>query len=317
MENNRNLYNFIDMKEKDNFDFNNTLLEMNKSIYNFNIINNTGTQYIKLNYKNRNKYENQEKTENNNLIKDNNQLSLMDYSFKNDIETYYYLIDDTTKIIKGKFLFKYDEKIKVKDILSKIREQLYKENIGNNMQIFEKIINSPGYKLVLINSIGFFIKFLDDEDSDITYLMKNNINEKKYAKHLCLYNFPKINKNIEIKKVVIINFISNLILDLIKNKNKDIYANYCFEYIKVPVFIINEEIDNIQNLINRIKDIYIEYFGKNAEKNKIFKIYAINKDIENTDILKIQFTELIEDNFTLYNSTDPHKKVYLNLLVGI
>ena len=127
----------------------------------------------------------------------------------------------------------------------------------------------------------------------------------------------KINTNIDIKKVVVINFIQNILLDLIKNKNEDIYANYSFEYIRVPAFIINEEINNMQSLINRIKDIYIEYFGKNAEKNKQFKIYAINKDIENVDILKIQFTELIKDNFVLYNQTEPNKTTYLNLLVGI
>ena len=145
--------------------------------------------------------------------------------------------------------------------------------------------------------------------------MKNN--NKKYAKHLCLYNLANVIINKEIKKVVIINFIQNILLDLIKNKNEDIYANYSFEYIRVPAFIINEEINNMQSLINRIKDIYIIYFGKNAERNKQFKIYVINKDIENVDILKIQLTELTEDNFILYNQTDPNKTNYLNLLVGI
>ena len=311
--NNRNLNNFIDMKENNNFDFSNTLLEMNK-YYGNNVI----TQHIQLNHKNKNKYADQENTKNNtNIIKDNNQLTLTDFAYNgiNNVEVYYFLVYDISKIIKRKFVFNYNEKIKVKDILVKISEQIYKEDI--NIEIFEKIISSPGYKIVLINTIGFFIKFLNNEDCDITYLLKNTFNDKKYVNYLCLYNLAKINTNIDIKKVVVINFIQNILLDLIKNKNEDIYANYSFEYIRVPAFIINEEINNMQSLINRIKDIYIEYFGKNAEKNKQFKIYAINKDIENVDILKIQFTELIEDNFVLYNQTEPNKTTYLNLLVGI
>ena len=165
--------------------------------------------------------------------------------------------------------------------------------------------------------MGFFIKFLDDdEDYDITHLLKNDNNENKKIKHLCLYNFKQIKNKEDIKNVFIINFISKDLLDIIISKNEDIYNNFSIE-AKPPAFIINEEIEDIEKLNNRIKDIYIEFFGNEVDKNENFKIYVIyNKDILNLDILKINYIELTEENFFLFCAKVPDQSIYVNLLVG-
>ena len=234
----------------------------------------------------------------------------------NDIRTYFYLIDNISNKCKGMFLVDYNTTIKVKEVPDKIREQLNKEKNQNiNKEKLEKIIKSPGFKLVLINSLGFFVKFLDEPDYDITHLLKNeDINDKKKVKHLCLYNLTQLSEDKKIKNIIVINFISYSLLDSIISKNEDIYENYNFEQINIPAFIINETINSKNNLNNRIKDIYIEYFGVKAQKINKFKIYIItNKDILNLDILKITYLELTEDNFLLYIDTNIN---YTNLLVG-
>ena len=232
--------------------------------------------------------------------------------------TNFYLIDDISNKVKSKFFIEYNTKIKVKDVPIKIKEQINNGKIDNSLNVlFEKVVNSPGYKLAIVNAMGFFIKFLDNEEDDITHLLKND-DDKKNNKHLCLYNLKQYEN---IKKIIIINFISKNILDLIISKSKSLYENYNFENINVPTFIINEEIKDIKELNNRIKEIYINYFGKNAQKNNKFKIYVFkDKDILNLEIAKITFIELIEDNFFLYmeDYPDPLLKInYFNLLVGI
>ena len=235
-----------------------------------------------------------------------------------DLQINFYLINDLSNKIKGIFLLEYNTNIKVKDVKDKIRRQLNNEKTADiNRKIFEEIVNSPGYKLALINYMGFFIQFLDeDEDYDITHLFKNNNNENKKIKHLCLYNFKQIKNKEKIEYAFIINFISKDLLDLIISKNENIYNNFSFE-VKPPAFIINEEIEGIEKLNNRIKDIYLDFFGNEVDKNFQFKIYLIcNKDILNLDILKIQYKELTKDEFLLYTSKVPNQNTYVNLLVG-
>ena len=249
-------------------------------------------------------------------------MQSLEYSHNilNDIETNFYLVNDISNKIKGKFFIEYNTKIKVKEVPDKIRYQMNSENIENNTKdIFEEIVKSPGYRLVLINEIGFFIKFLDDEDYDITHLLTNNNNNYiTRVKHLCLYNFKNIYKDENIKNAIIINFISNNLLDSILRKKEEIYNNFNFLYINPPAFIINEEINNIEELINRIKNIYIKYFGRNAQKNIEFKIYVINnKDILNLDISKFNYIKLNQDNYILYVQPLPNQINYTNLLVGI
>ena len=238
----------------------------------------------------------------------------------NNFKTNYYLIDNLKIRIKGIFLFQDYSKIKVKDVPDKIRDEFNNQVIEKeDKEIFEKIVRSNGYKLVLINSIGIFIKFLEDENEDVLPLLQNEkFNDKKYNKHLCLYNFSNLDKKTKINNIIIINFISNSSLDLIISKNEDIYDNFNFENINVPAFIINEEINNKNNLIDRLKDIYIDFFRNKVKKNINFKIYRINdNDIFNLDILKINLTELNDDNNILNILTESNQLTYLNLLVGI
>lgn len=68
--------------------------------------------------------------------------------------TNYYLIDDIYNIMKGRVLFDNNNKIKVKDVPNKIRVELNNELVEkDHKEIFEKIVTSHGYKLVLVNSI--------------------------------------------------------------------------------------------------------------------------------------------------------------------
>ena len=106
----------------------------------------------------------------------------------NDKRVNYYLIPEISKRIKGILLLKYNTNIYVKDIVRLIKEQLfYQKNTDDVQNILEQIIKSEGYKLALVNSFGFFIKFLEDNYEDVTNLL-NQKNEKT-LKHLCLYNF--------------------------------------------------------------------------------------------------------------------------------
>ena len=300
----------INMNE--NFDFTNTLNEMEKCNENLKNFENISKYYKRKTMLNKD----------NNKINSERRISLMNYlSIEiNNFKTNYYLIDDLKKRIKGIFLFQDYSKIKVKDVPDKIREEFNNQVIEKeDKEIFEKIVRSNGYKLVLINSIGIFIKFLEDENEDVLPLLQNeNFIDKKYNKHLCLYNFTNLDKKTKINNIIIINFISNSLLDLIISKNEDIYDNFNFENINVPAFIINEEINNKNNLIDRLKDIYIDYFRNKVKKNINFKIYRINdNDIFNLDILKINLTELNDDNNILNILTESNQLTYLNLLVGI
>ena len=294
---------------------------MNDYNNNYNIINNKistkkrKTIYINL----KSKSNNNDKIYNN---KDSKTISQMNYPKNglNDNKTYYYLINDILNRIKGIFLLKHNTKIKVTEVPFIISEQLEKEKIHrNNLKIFSQIVNSDYYKLALINCLGIFIKFFDEkEDNDITKYLINN-NDKNKIKHLCLYNLPRFGKNNKKGNnyFISITFIPNSILDQIISQNKDIYENLnCFQ-INVPAFIINEDIKSMENLVNRIKDIYIDYFRNNSEKNKNLKIYIItDNDILNKDILKISYTHLTEDNFVIYFESFGNKTYNTNLLVG-
>ena len=315
---NKNKKMDINMKEN-NLDFSKMLSEMGNNVKECENLNKYGIN----NYNN--KFSSKRKTmdyynENKNYNKINNEKRIkpMYYPLSglNDAKTYFYLIENISNKVKGMFLVKYNTKIKVKEVPEKIREQLNKEkNQDKNKERLEKIVTSPGYKLVLINSIGFFIKFLDEQDYDITHLIKNeDMSNKKNIKHLCLYNLTNLNKNEENKNIIVINFISNYLLDLIISKKEDIYENLNFDLINIPAFIINEKINGMNDLFNKIKDVYVNYFGSKAQKLNKFKIYVINnKDILNLDILKINYTELTEDNFLLYIDINLN---YANLLVG-
>ena len=310
--NNNNRFD-INMNENE-FNFTECLSDLNNHDYS-NLINNNLSKKYKINNNINNKRNtfyiyNAEGKMNNKKINE--------YLIIKDMITNFYLIDDISNKVKSKFFIEYNTKIKVKDVPIKIKEQINNGKIDNSLNVlFEKVVNSPGYKLAIVNGMGFFIKFLDNEEDDITHLLKND-DDKKNNKHLCLYNLKQYEN---IKKIIIINFISKNILDLIISKSKSLYENYNFENINVPTFIINEEIKDIKELNNRIKEIYINYFGKNAQKNNKFKIYVFkDKDILNLDIAKITFIELIEDNFFLYmeDYPDPLLKInYFNLLVGI
>ena len=81
----------------------------------------------------------------------------------NDKRVNYYLIPEISKRIKGILLLKYNTNIYVKDIIRLIKEQLfYQKNTDDVQNILEQITKSEGYKLALVNSFGFFIKFLED-----------------------------------------------------------------------------------------------------------------------------------------------------------
>ena len=66
--------------------------------------------------------------------------------------------------------------------------------------------------------------------------------------------------------------------------------------------MINEIIENKQHLIDRIKDLYVNYFGSRASKIE-FKIYIIkDSDIMDKKVTDITYIDLDADknNFILY-----------------
>ena len=237
----------------------------------------------------------------------------------NDKRVNYYLIPEISKRIKGILLLKYNTNIYVKDIVRLIKEQLfYQKNTDDVQNILEKITKSEGYKLALVNSFGFFIKFLEDNYEDVTNLL-NQKNEKT-LKHLCLYNFKEIKNGRDINNIITVHFMKQSLVDkIIKDKDKDIYHNYKFENINVPAFIINQVIDNENILKDKIKDLYIDYFGSLANKNIKFKIYIITGDILDLDVLKINYKELNKYSFIMDFNCDSYNKKYniTNLLVAI
>jgi len=237
----------------------------------------------------------------------------------NDKRVNYYLIPEISKRIKGILLLKYNTNIYVKDIVRLIKEQLfYQKNTDDVQNILEQITKSEGYKLALINSFGFFIKFLEDNYEDVTNLL-NQKNEKT-LKHLCLYNFKEIKNGRDINNIIAVHFMKQSLVDkIIKDKDKDIYHNYKFENINVPAFIINQVIDNENILKDKIKDLYIDYFGSLANKNIKFKIYIITGDILDLDVLKINYKELNKYSFIMDFNCDSYNKKYniTNLLVAI
>ena len=305
----------INMNEKNNFNFENYLLDMENNINKSENKKITQSSYIN------NKKEN--KTMIIKLDKNHKLIPPFNYSENglNDIKTCFFLIDDISDKIKGVFMIEYNTKINVKNIPDKIRSQLNIEKSKNkNKLILDKIVNSPGYKIALINYIGFFIKFLENEEEDITNLLKHEENNKKNIKHLCLYNLKELGDKKIIKNIIIINFISNNLLDLIISKNENIYNNFNFENISPPAFIINEKISELKELIEKIKELYINYFASDAKKNISFKIYKINDDILNLDLLQIQFKEINEINFCMfveYVESLSNKIDYVNLIVGV
>ena len=172
----------------------------------------------------------------------------------------------------------------------------------------------------MINSFGFFIKFLEEENEDITKLLNQESNEKK--KHLCLYDFKEIKNGRKIHSLLVVHFMSRSLMDKIIHKNNDIYDNYGFENVNIPAFVINEAINNVHVLIEKIKEIYVNYFGSYAKKNNEFKIYFIKGDINNLDILKIEYIELTSVSFiinydTSLNNNGIDKYKITRLLVGI
>ena len=237
----------------------------------------------------------------------------------NDKRVNYYLIPEISKRIKGILLLKYNTNIYVKDIVRLIKEQLfYQKNTDDVQNILEQITKSEGYKLALVNSFGFFIKFLEDNYEDVTNLL-NQKNEKT-LKHLCLYNFKEIKNGRDINNIITVHFMKQSLVDkIIKDKDKDIYHNYKFENINVPAFIINQVIDNENILKDKIKDLYIDYFGSLANKNIKFKIYIITGDILDLDVLKINYKELNKYSFIMDFNCDSYNKKYniTNLLVAI
>ena len=219
---------------------------------------------------------------------------------KENIGNKYYLIPDISTRYNGDFLKEYNSPIFVRDVVPTIKEIMGNlKNIEKEFNILKKITESNGYKLVLINSFGFFIKFLDEENYEITNLLKYN--NPKNLKHLCLYDFEKLKSKQEITNLFAIHFIQKSTLEMIVNK-KDIYENYSFDNINVPAFLINEIIENKQHLIDRIKDLYVNYFGSRASKIE-FKIYIIkDSDIMDKKVTDINYIDLDADtnNFILY-----------------
>ena len=234
----------------------------------------------------------------------------------------FYLIPEISKRIKGILSIKYNTNIYVKDIVGLIKEQLIlqknTENIRNTLEIITK---SEGYKLAIINSFGFFINFLENDYDDVTNLL-NQKNEKT-LKHLCLYNFKEINNGRKINNLIAVHFMNKSLVDkIIKDKDQDIYNNYQFENINIPAFIINQVINDENVLIDKIKDLYIDYFGSLANKNIKFKIYIITGDIRDLDVLKIKYKELDHLTFIIdfnSSSSDSYNKKYniTRLLVAI
>ena len=196
-----------------------------------------------------------------------------------NITNKYYLVPDISNINSGHFILEYNKRIFVKDVVQRIKDLL--DNSTNNekneelLKTLNEITQSKGFKLVLVNAMGFFIKFLDEDDYEITNILKTD-NSFVKLKHLCLYEI--VNK-------------------------KNIYENYQFQDIKVPAFLINEEIHNKDELIKRIKDLYVNYLGKDAIRNNKFKIYIIkDSDIMDKRITDITYIDLEGDinNFLFF-----------------
>ena len=228
---------------------------------------------------------------------------ILDYSnneLKN-IEMKYFLIPDISHRSSCLFELKYNSKIFVRDVKNQIREQLNSlTNCQESIKIFEQITQSEGYKLALVNSFGFFLEFLENENYELTNILKHD-NSPEKLKHLCLYNLREINIGVEIENLIAVHFLKSSVLKMIKNK--EIYANYDFQNINVPVFIVNEYFNNIEELIGRIKDLYVNYFGKSAEKNVQFKIKIIkNADIRDLNVTNISYIDFNKDNYYLYFS---------------
>ena len=243
-------------------------------------------------------------------------ISEMEYTpnvilYENKNNFYLVDMDNLSNKIKGKLIIEYHKKIKVKDIPEIIKNQL---NSGeeSNKKMFEKIINSKGYKLALVNCFGYFIKFLEDENDDITNLFKNNTKNKN-LKHLCLYDL-KISQKKDLSNIISVNFISKNLFNLILTRSEDVYENYNYENVNVPVFLIDEKIDSLEALTNKIKGIYINYFGSQAEKNKKFKIYTLKEtDILNLDPLRMNHIELDQTFFSMY--IDVNTNSYKRLII--
>ena len=249
-----------------------------------------------------------------------------DTNYKNkiiDLEIKYYLIKENFDIRVGVFLLEYNSKIFVRDVVPRIKGIMsHLKNIEEDFEILMKITGSCGYKLALVNSFGFFIKFLNDENEEITNLL--NKNNPKELKHLCLYDFKKLKAGEIITNLIAVNFISKSLLNMILHK-KDIYENYELYNINIPAFLINENMLSKIELINRIKDLYLNYFRGKAHKNVEFKIYIIKDlDIMNKDVTQIEYMDLNEEeyNFTLLNhpnNSAAQNKNYslIRLLIGI
>ena len=222
-----------------------------------------------------------------------------------NITNKYYLVPDISNINSGHFILEYNKRIFVKDVVQRIKDLL--DNSTNDekneelLKTLNEITQSKGFKLVLVNAMGFFIKFLDEDDYEITNILKTD-NSFVKLKHLCLYDFQKLKDSKEITNLIAVHFVTISLLNEIVNK-KNIYENYQFQDIKVPAFLINEEIHNKDELIKRIKDLYVNYLGKDAIRNNKFKIYIIkDSDIMDKRITDITYIDLEGNinNFLFY-----------------
>ena len=221
-----------------------------------------------------------------------------------DKQMNYFLVPDISKRYKGTLLIKYNIDIYVKDVIPHIRDQLKNEELRN---IFEEIVNSKGYKLALINNFGFFIKFLEDEDEDITKLLKYDSPEK--VKHLCFYNLKEININ----DLIVVHFMKKSVFDQIKKKSDNIYENFYLDLTSVPCFIINEKIANERMLDNKVRDLFVNYFGSSALKGIKFEYYIIvNADILDLNVTKIEYKKVDDYYILIYfsNSYEPSNNTY-------
>ena len=210
-----------------------------------------------------------------------------------DKQMNYFLVPDISKRYKGALFIKYNIDIYVKDIIPHIRDQLKNEELRD---ILEEIVNSKGHKLALVNNFGFFIKFLEDEDEDITKLLKYDSDEK--IKHLCLYNLKEINIGTKINDLIVVHFMKKSVFDLIKKKDDNIYENFCLDPTNVPCFLINEKIANKTMLDNKVSDLFVNYFGNSAVKGIKFEYYIIvNADILDLNVTKIEYKKV--DNYCI------------------
>ena len=166
---------------------------------------------------------------------------------------------------------------------------------------------------------------MEQDDYELTNILKYDGSLVK-LKHLCLYDFKEIKNGQEIKNLIAVHFLSKAVLDKIIKKN-NIYENFDFDKINVPVFIINENINSKEILFGRIQDLYVNYFGNLAQKNNELKIYIMNtSDIMDLNVTKITYIELNHNsiNFSLYFDTIGLNKGYgmqkyntKRLLVGV